>query len=101
MTNPERRIKRQRTRAQRASGEMTAETLLQLRFNRGIVTRAELEADVRGVGVFGIPPTPEAISDPRFVGHVQAGDEAAAGLLPVDGAVGYDVYVGRYTGPAW
>jgi hypothetical protein len=73
---------------------------MRLRCQRGIVTRAELETDL-GVGVFGVPPTPDAISDPNYVGYVQAGDEAAAGILTVEGAVGYDVYYGRCEGPAW
>jgi hypothetical protein len=60
---------------------------------------AEAEPDVGSV--FGVPPTPDPISDPNYVGYVQAGDEAAAGILTVEGAVGYDVYFGRYKGPAW
>ena len=95
----ERRLGRQRRRAQRASGQLAADELLQLQFRRGIVTRAELEAETAGVGVFGVPPTPEAISDPTYIGHVQAGNEAAAGILTVEGAVGYDVYRGRH--PGW
>lgn len=101
MTGPERRLKRQRSRAQRASGEMTADDVMQLRFRRGLTTRVELEARL-GVGsVFGVPPTADAIGDPHYMGYVQAGQEAAAGILPVEGAVGYDVYYGRHEGPAW
>jgi len=61
---------------------------------------AELDTDA-SIDVFGVPPTVAPISDPNYLGYVQAGQEAAAGILPVEGAVGYDVYYGRYEGPAW
>lgn len=101
MVDPERRLKRQRRRAVLASGAITTGDLVQLQFQRGLVTRAELEAELGIGGVFGVPPTADAIGHPDYFGYVQAGDEAAAGILPVEGAVGYDVYYGRRTGPAW
>jgi hypothetical protein len=59
----------------------------------------EPEDDLGFGSVFGVPPTAAAISDPNYVGYVQAGQEAAAGIVAVEGAVGYDVYMGRH--PGW
>jgi hypothetical protein len=67
--------------------------------SRHAIAAAESDAEV-GIGsVFGVPPTADAIGDPHFVGYVQAGQETAAGIVAVEGAVGYDVYMGWH--PEW